>query len=214
MTEITLTYFPLYGRAETTRQMLRSKGVDFTDNVVTFEQWPAEKVSGRFEFRQMPMLEIDGHSLVTSQAIERYVAVKYGLYPEDAYQAYLVESIIELKNEQVNKFVVIKFKLKDEEAMRKWASTTFLKNLKLVEARLVTNGGGHGFFVGDSATWADFSIFQFLHDGFYLPSNEQYKQEFEAATPILKAFVDRFLANDARLAEWIARRPAYSAVSG
>jgi glutathione S-transferase len=155
--------------------MLRSKGVDFTDRVVTFEHWPAEKVSGHFEFRQMPMLEVDGHRLVTSQAIERYVAVKYGLYPEDAYQAYLVESIIDLKNDQVNKFHEFKFVLKDEAAMRQWVSIEFRENLKLIEARLVANGGGHGFFVGDSATWADFSIFQFLHDGFYLPSKVQYK---------------------------------------
>jgi glutathione S-transferase len=209
MTEITLTYFPLYGRAETTRQMLRSRGVDFTDHVVTFVHWPAEKVSGRFEFRQMPMLEIDGHRLVTSQAIERYVARKYNLYPTDPHQAYLVESIIDLKNDQVNKFHLFKFVLKDEEAMRQWVSIEFLENLKLIEARLVANGGGHGFFVGHSATWADFSIFQFLHDGFYLPSNVQCRPDFEAATPKLKAFVDRFLANDARLAGWVERRPAY-----
>jgi glutathione S-transferase len=209
MAGVTLTYFPLYARGETTRQILKSKGVDFTDNVVTFEQWPAEKASGRFEFGQMPLLEIDGHSLVTSQAIERYLARKYGLYPADPYQVYLVESVIDLKNDQVNKFVQFKFVLKDEEALTKWASTTFLENLKLVEARLVANGGGDGFFVGDSATWADYSLFQFLHDSFYLASNEQYKQYFEAATPKLKAFVDRFLANDANLQAYIASRPAY-----
>jgi glutathione S-transferase len=114
-----------------------------------------------------------------------------------------------LKNDQVNKFHEFLFVLKDEAAMRQWVSFEFLENLKLIEARLVANRGGHGFFVGDSATWADFSIFQFLHDGFYLPSKVQYKQDFEAATPRLKAFVDLFLANDARLAGWVERRPAY-----
>jgi glutathione S-transferase len=102
MAGISLIYFPYYGRAETTRQMLKSKGVDFTDNIVTSEQWPAEKASGRFAFGQMPLLEIDGHSLVTRQAIERYVARKYGLYPADPYQAYLVESVIDLKIDQDN----------------------------------------------------------------------------------------------------------------
>jgi glutathione S-transferase len=209
MAGITLTYFPLYARAEVIRQILKSKGVDFTDKVVTFEQWPAEKASGVYEFKQMPLLEIDGHRLVTSQAIERYVAVKYGLYPADPYQAYLVESVIDLKNDQFQKFAQFKFVLKDEEALANWASTTFLENLKLIEARLVANGGGDGFIVGDSATWADYAIFQLLHESFYLPSNEQHKPHFEAATPKLKAFADRFLANDANLQAYIASRPAY-----
>jgi glutathione S-transferase len=209
MAGIILTYLPYYGRAEVTRQILKSKGVHFTDRTVTHEQWPAEKETGRFEFGQMPLLEIDGHRLVTSQAIERYVAVKYGLYPADPYQAYLVESVIDLKNDQNNKFVQLKFILKDEEAFTAWASTTFLENLKLIEARLVANGGGDGFIVGDSATWADYAIFQLLHESFYLPSNEQHKPHFEAATPKLKAFADRFLANDANLQAYIASRPAY-----
>jgi glutathione S-transferase len=103
----------------------------------------------------------------------------------------------------------LQYVLKDEEAYRQFASVEFLENLKLIEARLMANGGAHGFFVGDSATWADYSLFQFLHDTFYLPTNVQNKPGFEAATPKLKAFVDRFLANDARLAEWIETRPAY-----
>jgi glutathione S-transferase len=206
MARIILTYFFTYGRAETTRQMLKSKGVEFEDVRLTYEQWPSLKPT--LEFGQVPQLEIDGHKLVTSQAIERYVAVKYGLYPADPYQAYLVESVIDLKNDQVNKAVYFRFVAKDEEGFLKWASSDLIEKLKLIEARLIANNGGDGFFVGDSATWADFSIFTFLHGAFYRPETEARKGLFEAATPKLKAFVDRFLANDARLAAWIAERPA------
>eukprot|EP00359_Climacostomum_virens_P000529 CAMPEP_0204900074 /NCGR_PEP_ID=MMETSP1397-20131031/2241_1 /ASSEMBLY_ACC=CAM_ASM_000891 /TAXON_ID=49980 /ORGANISM="Climacostomum Climacostomum virens, Strain Stock W-24" /LENGTH=211 /DNA_ID=CAMNT_0052068145 /DNA_START=57 /DNA_END=692 /DNA_ORIENTATION=- len=210
MAAVTLHYFPLYARAETARIILKSKGVEYVENVITFEHWPSVKQSGDYEFHQLPLLEIDGHKLVTSGAIERYLSRKYSLYPEDPYQAYLVESVIDLKNDQVNKFVFFKFTTKDEEGLAKWASTQFIDNLKLIEARLVANGGGDGYFVGAHATWADFSLFQFLHDAFYRPENEQHKPYFEAATPKLKAFVDRFLATEPHVAEWIASRPQYT----
>jgi glutathione S-transferase len=121
-----------------------------------------------------------------------------------------VESIIDLKNDQDNKIAMFKWVLEDEEALKQWASSTLPDKLKLIEARLVANGGGDGFFVGDSATWADYSLFQFLHDRFYLHNSISDKASFEAATPKLKAFVDRFLANDSRLQEWIAVRPVTS----
>jgi hypothetical protein len=36
-----------------------------------------------------------------------------------------------------------------------WCTTEFLEHLKHIEARLVVNGEGDGFFIGDSAIWAD-----------------------------------------------------------
>jgi glutathione S-transferase len=209
MAGIVLHYFPAYGRAEATRMMLKSKGVEFEERLYTFEEWGAAKSS--FEFHQMPMLEIDGFKLVTSQAIERYVAHKYGLYPEDPYQAYLVDSVVDLKADQVVKIMTLKYVTKDDEAFTKWASTGFIDNLKLIEARLVANGGGDGFFVGSHATWADFSLFQFLHRAFSHPETvAMLPPHIDAAVPKLKAFVDRFLANDANLSAYIAARPHYA----
>jgi glutathione S-transferase len=37
------------------------------------------------------MLRVDGLKLVTIEAIGRYIAHKYGLYPEDPYEACLVD---------------------------------------------------------------------------------------------------------------------------
>lgn len=203
-------YFPLYARGEATRLILKANGVEFEDRVISFEQWPAEKTSGNFEFGQLPMLEIDGHKLVTSFGIERYLSRKFDLYPEDPYQAYLVESLIDLKNDQVNKAVYFKFVAKDEDGLKEWARTTLLDNLKNVEARLIANGGGDGYFVGDRVTWADYSLFQFLHDGFYGPETERLRAIFEERLPKLKAFVERFLANQPGVADYIANRPKYS----
>lgn len=206
---VVLHYFPLYARAEITRLMLHAKGIEFEDRHITFEQWPAEKGTGNFEFNQLPMLEIDGHKLVTSIAIERYVARKVGLYPEDPYQAYQVESIVDLKNDQVQKIAYFKFVAKDEEGLMKWGTTTFLDNLKLIEARLVANGGGDGYFVGTTATYADYSLFNFLHQAFYRPETEAHKPHLEAVAPKLKAFVERFLANEPGVSAYIASRPHF-----
>lgn len=204
-------YFPLYGRGETTRLLLKTKGVAFEDRTISFDQWPTEKNSGRFEFGQLPLLEIDGHKLVTSFGIESYLARKFGLYPQDPHRAYLVESIIDLKNDQVNKAVHFKFVAKDEDGLKNWAATTLIDNLKLVEARLVANAGGDGYFVGEHATWADYALFQFLHDSFYRPGSEELKVVFEAALPKLKAFVERFLEKEPGVGAYIASRPQYFA---
>ena len=40
---IKLNYFGLYARAEPIRMLLNKANVDFVDNRVTFEQWPALK---------------------------------------------------------------------------------------------------------------------------------------------------------------------------
>jgi glutathione S-transferase len=209
MADIVLHYFPLYARGEAIRQMLKSKGVEFTDKHISYEHWPTELASGNYEFKHLPMLEIDGLKLVTSQACERYVAQKYGLLPEDPYELYLVESLIDLKNDQVAKFIQFRFVLKDEEALTDWMSTGLVEVLKLIEARLLANDASCRHFVGSSVTWADYSIFQFLHDTFYLPESIELRPLFEAATPKLKEFLTHFVEADANLEVWLVERPKF-----
>jgi glutathione S-transferase len=106
------------------------------------------------------MLEIDGHRLVTSISIERYLATKFGLYPADPYLAYLVDSIVDYENdayEQVVQFFVVN---KDQEGLVNWFAHDVKARLAVIEARLVSNHGGDGFFVGEHKTWADFAVFQ------------------------------------------------------
>ena len=42
----TLSYFPIAGRAEVARMMFHLAGVQFTDNHISFDQWPKMKSDG------------------------------------------------------------------------------------------------------------------------------------------------------------------------
>lgn len=207
MSSTVLHYFEGRGRGEVIRQLLASNGVQFEDKRFSFTNWPEAKATGIYEFGQIPMLEIDGHRLVTSNSIERYLAKKFGLYPEDNLQAYNVESIIDYKNDFFNKIVQFLFVKKDLEGLANFFNTDARALLATIEARLTSNHGGEGFFVGESKTWADYSIFEFVYDVYFLAGQENHKAVLAEVAPKLLAFTERFLANDAALQSWVASRP-------
>lgn len=43
--KVTLKYFPLRGRGELIRLILKAGEIDFDEKLLTFEAWPAEKPS-------------------------------------------------------------------------------------------------------------------------------------------------------------------------
>jgi glutathione S-transferase len=202
-----LHYFGGRGRGEVIRFLLHSNGVQYEETNFTFASWPEAKATGIYEFGQIPMLEIDGHRLVTSTSIERYVAKKFGLYPEDAYLSYLVDSIVDFKNDVFTKIVQFMFVKKDMEGLAAWFAHDVKASLAIFEARLVSNHGGDGFFVGEHKTLADYEVFEFIYDIFFLAGQEARKAVLAEVAPKLLAFTERFLASDAALQSYIASRP-------
>lgn len=203
----TLHYFEAHGRLESTRMLLKGLGFDFNDHQYTQEDWASIKFSGEFEFDQMPMLEIDGYKLVQSRSIERYIAMKYGMYPSDPYEVYLVESIIDLKFDVYIQLLEYKLVLKDEVGYLNFLENKMPRYLKMIQKRLEDNHGGDGFFVGESATVADFSIFQFLHDWLLRPGHKEHGEAvLTSAAPKLKEFADRFLAGNEHLRNYLETR--------
>ena len=93
---IILHYFDIHGRAESIRIILKYKGISFTDHRVQQDEWPALRNSGLAEFGALPMVEIDGEKLVESKAIARYLCRKFGYYPSNLADSYLVESICDV----------------------------------------------------------------------------------------------------------------------
>ena len=82
-----LYYFKFFARAEPIRFALSALGVDFedvalkkyTDGEEGDKEW--EEIKHKFEFGEVPVLEIDGKSLSQSKAILRYVFQRAGQYP-------------------------------------------------------------------------------------------------------------------------------------
>jgi len=76
----TLHYFNFYAKGEPIRMALYKAGVEYTNNVVTFEQWEAFKPSPKLPYAQMPVLELeDGTSIAQMSSILTLLAE---LYPQ------------------------------------------------------------------------------------------------------------------------------------
>ena len=59
-------YFPIYGRGEPIRMLLSHAKVQFEDVKVPMDQWPKIKSdTARFEFGQMPMVEMENGMRMT-----------------------------------------------------------------------------------------------------------------------------------------------------
>ena len=205
MEEITLSYFPLYARAETARLIFHYHGVEFNNHIIEFQDWPELKTSGFAEFNQLPVLEIDGLRMVQSQAIARYLAQKYGFYPTEHKDIYLVESLCDLK-EDVVKAVGFHIFKRETEIVEKWFEENAQTVLEQLERRLNRNQEGNGYFVGDSVTLADFHIFQLVHDFFVIRNRGDL---VEKNAPKVLQFVHRFLDSSPRLKAYIESRPDY-----
>ncbi|KAK7817085.1 hypothetical protein U0070_001797 [Myodes glareolus] len=79
-----LHYFNGRGRMECIRWLLAAGGAS-----------GAPGGDGRLMFQQVPMVEIDGMTLVQSRAILNYIATKYDLYGKDAKERALIDMYTE-----------------------------------------------------------------------------------------------------------------------
>ena len=206
MSEITLHYFDLYARGELIRQILYYHGADFIDHRVAWDEWPQLRDPNIAEFDQLPVLEIDGLKLIESKSIARYLCQKFGYYPSDIVDIYWVESLCDLKEDMFSAAAKA-YSSKVPEHIHKLYTEEFPWWLQKIEARLVRNNGGDGWFVGNTVTRADFEIFELLWDGLVREGlREKYGHLLEA-TPKLEAFVRRFADSSPRLRAYLDSRP-------
>lgn len=87
MSRIKLIYFDFPGgRGEDCRLALHVAGVEFEDERVVFKDWPALKPET--PYGSLPVLEIEGAgTLAQSNAILGLIGTRFGLLPEDDFQA-------------------------------------------------------------------------------------------------------------------------------
>jgi len=199
-----LTYFNRRGRAEICRLVFAAANVEFTDNRIERDQWPALKDST--PFGQIPMLEVDGVKLCQSNACARYLARKFNLAGKtdiDQAQADMIVDCLEDSIKPILTFFFEKDEAKKAEAKKKYVDEQLPSYLTLLEKLLVANQGGAKFFVGSELTWADLSFINFVGWSAMAgadPSNVLAKFPKLAA---LKEKVEKV----PNIAAWIAKRP-------
>ena len=204
---VTLHYFDLYARGELIRMILTYHGQEFVDHRVDHEEWSILSKTPLAEFGQLPVLEIDGLKLVESRSISRYLCQKFGYYPADIVSTYWVESLCDLKEDIFSSVAKVAWST-DAEALEKVYREDIPWWLEKIEARLVRNGGGDGWFVGGSVTRADFEIFELIWDGILRPGLSDKFSHLLNATPKLDSFIKRFIESSPRLKEYLESRPS------
>nr|XP_002162206.2 S-crystallin 4-like [Hydra vulgaris] len=161
-----LNYFSFQGKAEVARLLFHCKGVKFTDNRISFQDWPSLKSdNSRFPLGQMPTLEVDGHVICQSIAINIYLAETFGLYGANAFEKLVVNQVCETLDDFINEYLAVwKSKTLDNDQKKKACAEVLTKEstklkLSFIERLLKRNNDGKKFFVGDSITLGDIVFF-------------------------------------------------------
>ena len=103
---IKLYYWPIYGRAEPIRMLLKHAGVPFQDVEVTQDSFESLKRQESVEFDCLPMIKLaTGECLNMTGAILRMFGTMYGYYEtEQPREAWQIDSIIDSVNDVVAKY--------------------------------------------------------------------------------------------------------------
>ncbi|OMJ68697.1 hypothetical protein SteCoe_33783 [Stentor coeruleus] len=201
---LVLHYFDGWGRAERTRWLLMSYNIDYTEKLYEWEEWL--KLRSSIEFGQLPALEIDGHLIIQSIAIDKYIARKIGIVPTDTYQEYLIESLLLYFDDLFREYANFLIYASDLQGFIKYYNEELKDCLKWVENRIEANGN-NGFVVGNSRTLADFVVAEFIIDIFLSgPRKGTLSPLIEAGNPKLVEFSRNFLASNISVATRVQTR--------
>lgn len=204
---VTFHYFNCYLRGEVVRMLFAHLSLKFTDDRINPPDWGRLKMSGKYEFQQLPMLEIDGRCLVQKMAMLRYVSQKNNLYPakNNIKDIYWVESVCDWVNDFTNPLYSLFF-LKNMAGVADHYNTKGPFFLQTLEKRLSRNNGGKGFFVGASCSLADVVAFNMLWDCYCRPEMRAMHEAELTPYPCLKAFPERMMAQSAGLRSYVQSR--------
>ncbi|KAF9185759.1 hypothetical protein BGZ51_002102 [Haplosporangium sp. Z 767] len=159
-------YFKIHGFGQISRQMLASSGAKFT--LFDSDKWAEEKPNAPFGC--MPLLKetsSDGRviQIAESDAIERYLAKKFGFYGSDAFEEVLVNTFISQANSLIYKTFMQYYMIKDAElkakAKEEFATKFFPEFIKAHEVHLQGNGA-NGHYIGNKASLPDFKLAQLV----------------------------------------------------
>ena len=193
-----LTYFNARGRAEVIRLLLKAGNKEFEDVRITKEEWPELKAKTPTGF--LPTLETPcGKTLVQSMAICRFLAHKFGYYPEDSI--YDIERAIAQVNDIFDELYRIFFspEEKKEEMRKEFSENKGKAHLKALQKFLEEKEGG--FFAGSKVTLADLCLITCMD---YLKAH--YSSLLEDF-PKISAHYDAVLQAVPAVADWIKTRP-------
>ena len=133
-------------------------GIEFEDERISFEAWPALKA--QLPLNAIPVLEVDGTLITQSNTINRFVGKLTNLYPTDAWQAALCDEVMDAI-EDISCRIAATFSITDEHE-RKMLRQELAKGpipLYLGSFQAHLEDRGSGYFADGRITVADLKVF-------------------------------------------------------
>ena len=167
MKNIKLYHLHFNSRAVIIRAMLTYKKIPFEDIRITGENWKTLKYSGKFEFQNLPKLEVDGREYVQMYSINNYLARQLDLFGNNIEEDYQINSLLNSYEDFAGQSR--KQHLLPTEEQRKEAGVRFNKVgvpffLSTYEKRFKKYGGKYA--VGDKFTLADIYLTCYLWNNY------------------------------------------------
>ncbi|GMT05311.1 hypothetical protein PENTCL1PPCAC_27485 [Pristionchus entomophagus] len=161
-----LYYFPLRGRGEPIRQLLKLAHQPFEDYRINPEEWAGVKAD--MPLGQVPVLEVDGSTkLAQTMTILRYIANQHGLAGRNPEENAKLDMIAECVQEMINAPKIFNWALivldKCCDITTEDQKNDFFKHKVTPEIeayapkieRFLLANGNNGLFMGDTETWVD-----------------------------------------------------------
>jgi glutathione S-transferase len=212
-----LVYFNGRGLAETTRLLLAINNVKYEDfryplkiidwathNMVR-EEFEQDKSDGKLvgSLNKVPFLEVDGHVIPQSKAIERFVGNKYNMMGDDALQYSRIDSICECVRDFKDAYQSVRRLPKEEKenGMKKWFSETLVERLESLE-KILCSEHEH-FSVGTRLSLSDVVLYA-LSTQFF--DDKESVTNSMANCPNLKNIV-KYVGGLEPVIKWLESRP-------
>lgn len=161
MGKIRLSYFDFDGgRAEPIRLTLSIGGIEFDDRRLSYAEF-SEMRAGT-PLNALPTVEIDGVVYTQCNAMTRYFGKLAGLYPDDPWQAFLCDEVLEIIEDTSHAFGRTLGLQGDElKAARKTLTDgMYARCLKTLGKRLEAAGGE--YFADRRFTVADLKVYVWI----------------------------------------------------
>ncbi|CAF0928522.1 unnamed protein product [Adineta steineri] len=196
-----LYYFNARGRAEVLRLLFAAAGQRFEDSRFEQNTWPSFK--SQMPLSQVPVLEVNGTTLVQSQTIARFLARQFLLGGRDGFELAKVEAVVDTINDFVSILSPIRREQdekKKKEQLQKFLNDDLPKHLQNLEilARLYGNGGQ--YFIGNNLTLADLTFYDAGETLLQLDPNCLNNHPWLKQNRLL-------VASQPRIAEYLRNRP-------
>uniref|UniRef100_A0A914PAC9 glutathione transferase n=1 Tax=Panagrolaimus davidi TaxID=227884 RepID=A0A914PAC9_9BILA len=162
--KVKFVYFDGRGIAEPARLILHYANIDFEDVRVSIEEW--QEMKTKTKTGKVPYLEFDGHTIVESFAIFRFLVRKYGLAGKDEYEQALVDGIADIQKDfyaSVMPWLYAKagFRPGNVDELKKPHFYDSVESYIPIFQNFL-NESKSGFLAPSGLTWADFCVSEYL----------------------------------------------------